>query len=187
VKRRLLLISGVVAVLLAVLIGGLPVAAKGFVHGIAINYDGNVYYFGGAPAGDGWDVPGHSWVQAGPDHLRGKHYNTGPGALAEQGWSSDAPDGELLYVVDAIIDTADLSPEKAAFYKARGYVHRHELVSVGIAGEPVPVPGIYAYLKHTARTSFTLDRGPAYWMGAPTIPYAHPVTPGVDYEFPNNW
>jgi hypothetical protein len=43
------------------------------------------------------------------------------------------------------------------------------------------------WLKHTARTSFTLDRGPAYWTGNLTPPYTHSVTPGVDYLFPNNY
>jgi hypothetical protein len=173
-KRRLLLVSGIVALLLAVIVGGLPVAAKGFERGIEINNDN--LYFAGEPVGDGWDVPGHEWVQAGPDHLRGKHYNTGPGG-SSQWWSSDAPDGELLYIVDAIIDTA--TPDKQAHYLARGYVHRHELVD----GDGIVVPGIFAYLKHTARTSFTLDGGP----GAPNPPYEHPVTPGIDYDFPNNW
>jgi hypothetical protein len=168
VKRRLLLILGVVVVLLTTLIVAVPVSAKGFVHGIAINYEGNIYYFQGAPAGDGWDVPGHYWVQAGPDHLRGKHYNAilpGPGIP----WSSTAPDGELLYVVDAIIDTE--LPEKAAFYKAHGYVHRHELVDTN--GDVVE--GIYAYLKHTARTSFELT------------PTGDWKTPGIDYYFIPNW
>jgi len=171
VKRRLLLVSGVVAILLTVLVGGLPVVAKGFVHGIAINYDGNTYYFQGEPVGDGWDIPGHEWVQAGPDHLRGKHYNTGPSGES-QWWSSDAPDGEFLYHVDAIIDSEALSPEKAASYKARGYVHRHELVDEN--GDLVP--GIGVYLKHTARTSFTLTHGNVHW-----------VTPGTDHNFIPNW
>jgi len=178
VKRHLFLVSGVVAVLLTALVVAVPVAAKGFVHGIPINYDGNTYYFAGEPVGDGWDVPGHDWVQAGPDHLVGKHYNTGPGGAA-QWWSSDAPDGELLYMVDAIIDSAVLSQEEEDFYKARGYVHRHELLDEN----GVQNPNIFAYLKHTARTSFTLDGGP----GAPDPPYEHWVTPGIDYEFPNNW
>jgi len=41
---------------------------------------------------------------------------------------------------------------------------------------PTKVP----WLKHTARTSFTLDGGP----GAPNPPYEHSVTPGVDNLFP---
>jgi len=49
--------------------------------------------------------------------LVGKHYNTGPFAMPSW-WSSDAPDGELLYVVHAIIDT--WSEENAAKYASRG-------------------------------------------------------------------
>ena len=39
----------------------------GFVHGIEIEIDGEMYYFAGAPDGENgaFDVPGHSWVQAG--------------------------------------------------------------------------------------------------------------------------
>lgn len=171
-KKRLLFVSVIVAILLTILVGGLPVAAKGFVSGIAINYDGNTYYFHGMPVGEGWDIPGHEWVQAGPYHLRGKHYNTGP---SPQFWSPDAPEGELLYVVDAIIDVqpSDLSPEKEAFYKARGYVHQHFLVDEN----GIPVPGITAYLKHTARTSFNLVH----------MTFDYDVTPGIDYNFLPNW
>ena len=49
--------------------------------------------------------------------LVGKHYNTGPFAMPSW-WSSDAPDGELLYVVHAIIDK--WSEENAAKYASRG-------------------------------------------------------------------
>jgi len=53
---------------------------KGFVHGIVIPVDGEDYYFDGPPDGPGGatDIPGHTWVQAGPNQLVGKHYNTGP-------------------------------------------------------------------------------------------------------------
>jgi len=155
---------------------------KGFVHGIIVNIDGEDYYFAGKPDGPGGavDVPGHDWVQAGPNRLVGKHYNTGPFG-APSWWSSDAGDGELLYIVQAIIDTWSI--EKAEYYKKRGYVHHHEFVRVS-DGElhPNKVP----WLKHIAVTSFTFDRGP---MGQdPTMPppYIHDVTPGVDFEFPNN-
>lgn len=175
-KRRLLLVSGVVAVLLTVLVIAVPVAAKGFEHGIAINYEGETYYFQGIEVSPGvWDVPGHYWVQAGPKHLRGKHYNEGP---VPNFWSSTADDGELLYVVDAIIDDIDLSPEQEDFYKARGYVHRHELVDT----DGAPVEHLRVYLKHTARTSFVFDGVPAQANNN-----IHSVTPGVDYEFMPNW
>jgi len=151
-----------------------PVSAKGkgFVHAIVIDVDGVDYYMNGPPDGPGGatDIPGHYWVQAGPNQLVGKHYNTGPFGAA-QWWSSDAPDGELLYIVHAIIDT--WSPEKAGQYASRGYVHYHELVNVADGAEH---PTKVVWLRHTARTSFYFDLGPH-----PEL--AHYVTPGVDYEF----
>jgi len=151
---------------------------SGFVHGIIVNLDGEDYYFAGAPDGPNgeFDIPGHAWVQAGPNMLVGKHYNTGPFG-AEQWWSSDAPNGEYLYKVHAIIDT--WTQEKAEMYADRGYVHYHEFVTVT---NGTLHPDKVAWLKHTARTSFTLDGGP----GAPNPPYQHEVTPGVDYLFPVN-
>jgi len=135
-----------------------PVLASptGFVHGIVITVDGTDYYLAGPPDGSNGerDIPGHYWVMAGPNQLVGKHYNTGPFGMANW-WSSDAPDGELLYIVHAIIDT--WSEEKADRYASRGYVHYHELVSVSDGTLP-------------------LDGGPH-----PEL--AHYVTPGVDYEF----
>lgn len=153
-----------------------PANAEGFVHGIVINVDGVDYFFEGPADGPNGerDVPGHYWVQSSPDKLVGKHYNTGP-VSAPQWWSSDAPDGELLYMVTAIIDT--WSEEKAAEYASRGYVHYHELVSVA---DGTLHPTKVVWLKHVARTSFTLDGGPH-----PEL--SHAVTPGVDYEFIPNW
>ena len=156
---------------------------KGFVHGIVLDIDGEDYYFKGAPDGPGgaFDVPGHYWVQAGPNQVVGKHYNTGPFGMSNW-WSSDAPDGEFLYEVHGIIDT--WSKEKAASYYKRGYVHRHEFVKVGSKGMEEH-PSKVIWFKHTARTSFTLDRGPM-GQGGMTPPYIHEVTPGVDFDFPNN-
>jgi len=91
-------------------------------------------------------------------------------------WSSDAPDGSLLYVVKASIDT--WSPEKAATYFASGYTHYHEFVSV-LDGSHHPTKVIW--LKHISRTSFTFDGGPVPGM------FYHEVSPGVDYEFMPNW
>ena len=103
ISKRSLFVTTIVA-LLAVLVV-VPVSAKGFERGIVVLVeDGEEYYFAGEPVGDGWDVPGHSWVKAGPNKVVGKHINTGPGG-APQWWSSDAPDGELLYIVHGIIDT----------------------------------------------------------------------------------
>jgi hypothetical protein len=156
---------------------GIAIAQGGgsFVHGIVVNVDGVDYYFAGAPDGPGgaFDIPGHYWVQASPKQLVAKHYNTGPFG-APQWWSSDVPDGELLYIVHAIIDT--WSDEKAALYASRGYVHYHELVSVS---DGLLHPTKVVWLKHIARTFFTLDGGPH-----PEL--SHEVTPGVDYEFVPN-
>lgn len=148
------------------------VQAEGFTHGIVINVDGTDYYLAGPPDGPGGatDIPGHYWVMAGPNQLVGHHYNTGP-FNAPQWWSSDAADGELLYIVHAIIDT--WSQDKAASYAARGYVHYHELISVADGSLH---PDKVVWLRHTARTSFRLDGGPH-----PEL--SHYVTPGLDYEF----
>ena len=152
---------------------------NGFIQGIVVPLDGVDYYLAGPPDGSN-DIPGHYWNQAGPKKLVGKHYNSGPlfgegGSPLPQWWSSDAPDGELLYKVQGIIDT--WSEAKAERYAAKGYVHYHEFVSVADASlHPTKV----LWLKHIARTSFTLDGGPAPALG-------HAVTPGVDYEFINNY
>jgi selenium-binding protein 1 len=144
----------------------------GFMRWPIITDGGVDYYLAGAPDGPNGetDIPGHSWILAGPGQLVGKHYNTGPFG-APQWWSSDAPDGELLYIVHAILDT--WTAEKAERYVSRGYVHYHELVTVA---DGILHPTKVLWLKHIARTSFTLDGGPAPG-------FAHEVTPGVDYEF----
>ena len=169
-KSYLLLIIVILALAFA-----MPASAKSFEHGIVVNVDGTDFYFAGAPDGpDGaFDIPGHYWTQAGPRQLVAKHFNTGPFG-APQWWSSDAPDGELLYIVHAVIDT--WTPEKAAEYASRGYIHYHELIEVdGGALHPDKV----VWLRHTARTTFTLDGGPH-----PEL--SHVVTPGIDYEFVPN-
>ncbi len=159
----------------------------GFVHGIEIEIDGEMYYFAGPPHDHSGphvhnsahhDVPGHYWVQAGKNRVVGKHYKTGPGGAASW-WSSDAGDGELLYVVKCIIDT--WSEEKSEYYASRGYVHYHKFVSVLHPHDAhlTKVP----WLKHTAVTSFTFDGGPA--MANSEL--VHEVTPGVDLNFPNNY
>lgn len=168
-----LFIMGILLAFASLLIS--PVFAgrnQGFVHGIVITIDDVGYYLAGAPDGPGgaYDIPGHYWGLAGKNQLVGKHYNTGPFG-APQWWSSDAPDGELLYIVHAIIDT--WSAEKATEYASRGYIHYHELIKVS---DQSLHPILVVWLKHTARTTFDLDGGPA-----PS--FAHLVTPGVDYEF----
>lgn len=145
---------------------------KGFVHGIIVNVDGDDYYLAGAPDGPGGatDIPGHYWVIAGPGQIVGKHYNTGPFG-APQWWSSDALDGQLLYVVHGIIDM--WTEEKTALYASRGYVHYHELVSIT---DGTLHPDKVLWLKHVARAHFTLD-------GGPHPEFTHSVSPGIDYEF----
>lgn len=153
-----------------------PTSAAGFKRGIVISVDGVDYYFAGAPDGPNgeFDIPGHTWVQAGPNKLVGKHYNTGPFG-APSWWSSDAEDGAFLFKVDAIIDT--WSEAKAARYADKGYVHYHELIRVS---DQEPHPTKVAWLKHTARATFTFDGGPR-----PDL--AHQVTPGPDFEFIPTW
>jgi len=165
---------GIIAVILSTILTAPAYAGKnrGFVHGIIIHVDGVAYYLEGAPDGPNgeYDIPGHYWVIAGKNQLVGKHYNTGP-FEAPQWWSSDAPDSELLYMVHAIID--EWTEEKAMHYSGRGYVHYHELRSVDTG---IHHPTLVVWLKHTARTFFTLDGGPH-----PEL--SHEVTPGIDYEF----
>ncbi|UCC61485.1 MAG: hypothetical protein JSV36_11785 [Anaerolineae bacterium] len=172
---KLFLVGTAVVALAGVL--ALPASAGGFIRGIVVNVDGVDYYLAGPPDAPGGarDVPGHYWVQAGPDKLVGKHYNTGPFG-APKWWSSDAPDGEFLFKVDGIIDT--WSPEKAARYASRGYVHYHELISVA---EGSLHPDKVVWFKHTARTSFTFDGGPH-----PPDPGLE-IRPGVVYNFLPNW
>jgi selenium-binding protein 1 len=159
-SRKFLLLLVVLMALLAIAV--VSVSAGGFNREPVYNLDGFDYIIK--------PIPGHEWNQAGPNQAVGKHYNTGPGGSA-QWWSSDADDGELLYIVHGIIDT--WSTEQAAQYAARGYVHYHELIKVeGGAQHLTKV----IWLKHTARTSFDLD-------GGPMPGFAHEVTPGVDFEF----
>jgi selenium-binding protein 1 len=177
--RKKLALSIAILTILAITIPTYIAQSSGLVHGIIVKLDGDDYYLAGPPDGPGGekDVPGHYWVLVGKNKLIGKHYNTGPFGAANW-WSSDAPDGELLYMVHGIIDT--WSPEKADQYASRGYVHKHEFVRVS---DGTLHPSKVIWFKHIARTSFTLDGGP----GAPNPPYEHEVTPGVDYEFPNNY
>jgi selenium-binding protein 1 len=161
-----------VLALLIITLTVITVSAKGFVHAPVIMVDGEEYFMAGAPDGPGGatDIPGYEWVQADPNQVSGKHYNTGPFGKAQ--WSSsDAPNGDLLYVVQGIIDTWSL--EKAASYLSRGYNHYHELLSVADGSEHSTK---VVWLKHTAAASFNLDGGPHPELG-------HEVTPGIDLDF----
>lgn len=167
--------TGALAVMAALMLGlvvASPVEAGGFTHGIAVTVDGDAYYLAGAPDGPGgaMDIPGHYWVQTGPSQLQGKHFNIGPFG-AERWWSSDAPDGTLLYTVHGIIDT--WSPENASRYARLGYVHYHELVRVS---DGALHPSKVVWLRHVAVTRFLLD-------GGPHPEFAHTVRPGIDFDF----
>lgn len=150
---------------------------KGFVHGLKVYYQGDWYYFKGAPAGDGWDVPGHTWVQTGPSQVEGRHYNIVP--WYGMTWTDDTrlthlPEGILIFKVRGIIATDPLDPKLENKLIKQGYVHRHELVDV----DGIEVPGIWVYLKHIAVSSFYFDNGPFT---------PHYVTPGIDDMFMPNW
>ena len=168
--RKSFIVGMVVLSLLVLTVGA--ASAKGYTHAPIIIVDGVEYYMAGAPDGPNGttDIPGHEWVQAGPNQVVGKHYNSGPFG-ASQWWSSDAPDGAFLYKVKGIIDA--WSPEKAEDYASRGFVHYHELVRVSDGAEH---PTKVVWLKHIAVRSFNFDRGPHPELG-------HEVSPGVDYEF----
>jgi selenium-binding protein 1 len=172
--QKTLVASGLLIALLVLTVS--VASAAGFERWLLIDVDGVGYYMAGPDTGPNGEpnVPGHYWVQAGPNKVVAKHYNTGPGGSSNF-WSTDAPDGELLYIAQIIID--EWTPEKAERYAARGYVHYHELLNSD-TGEPHPTK--VGWFKHIARTSFTLDGGPG-------SPFYHSVTPGVDFEFIPNW
>ncbi|MEN8138159.1 MAG: hypothetical protein ABFR62_06980 [Bacteroidota bacterium] len=152
---------------------------QGFIHGIKIKIDGYDYYFAGpkdGPNGES-DVPGHYWRQAGPNKVNGKHYNSGPLGSEWKFWASEEELGEYLYTVKGIIDI--WTPELAEEYAKKGFVHRHEFVPVM---EGTPPTNKVIWLKHIAVKSFNFD-GP----NAPNSMHEHLVTPGVDWDFPNNY
>ena len=80
------------------------------------------------------------------------------------------------HLVHGIIDT--WTEEESEWYAAKGYVHYHELVSVDDGSHH---PDKVVWLKHTARSFFTLDGGPMPGM------VGHEVTPGIDFEFMPNY
>lgn len=153
---------------------------KEFVHGIEIKLHDQSYYFAGAPAGENGatDIPGHEWLRVGKRRLIGKHYNTGPVGSSDF-WSSDAGEGALLYIMDAVIDK--WTEKKALEYYMKGYVHYHLLVNAE-TGQLHPAK--VAWFKHVAVTDFTFDgEGPLALSGIE----AYSVTPGVDYRMAPNW
>lgn len=157
-------------------------SSDGFVSGITIPVDHDTYYFAGPPVGSSGatDVPGHKWLRIGKNRYLGQHFNTGPGG-APNYWSSDAGDGALLYVMDAIIDT--WSEAKSFLYYTKGFVHYHVLINTDGTGARHPTKVVW--FKHVAVKSFTFDgEGPLAFGGIE----AYDVVPGVDYKIaPNNW
>ena len=133
---------------------------KAFIHGLAVEIQGEEYYFKGPGSIPGViDVPGHTWVQTGPYRVVGRHYNVGPWMMpGTPWWASEEPYGVLLYKVDGIIDVppAELPNGREDWLKRHGYVHKHEFVD----GSGVELEEYVVYLKHTAVREFYFDGGP---------------------------
>lgn len=177
-KRRMLLVLGILALVSSVLLFTGPATAMDYVHGVVVDVDGAEYYLSGPADGPNGeqDIPGHYWKQTQPDRVRGIHFNTGPFPPDNpQWWTFAVSNGELLYTVDGVIDV--WSQEKARWYASQGYVHYHELVRVS---DGTMHPSKVVWLRHTSRTSFYLD-------GGPDLELAHYVTRGVDWDFMPNW
>jgi len=149
-----------------------------FMHGIALDIEGETWYFNGPGSVMGAkDIPGHTWVQTeDPYQVVGRHYNVGPPMVppGTPWWATGEPYGVMLFKVHGII--APWSMEIAERMAARGYVHDHELVD----GSGNEHPYLVVWLKHTAVRSFSFN-------GGPHPEFAHDVKPGVDYDFLNNW
>jgi hypothetical protein len=177
-RKKLLIVFGITVLFIISLIAPLSVISErsDFKHGPTITVDGEDYYLAGIQddSTDATDIPGHTWIQTAPDRLKGKQFNTGPFGKSKW-WSSDADDGQLLYVINGIIDAWSL--EKSQQYASEGYVHYHVLISVS---DGTPHPDMVVWLQHTSRLFFTLD-------GGPHPEYGHEVSPGIDYEFIPNY
>jgi hypothetical protein len=159
------------------------ISNSGFEHGLAVEIDGEEYYFKGPGSIAGEvDVPGHTWKQAGPNKVLGKHYNVGPTPTVSSmtpWWATNEDYGAQLYHVDGIIDVPpdELSEARENKLKKKGYVHVHEFVD----GNGNELEDYVIYLKHTAVRKF-------HFNGGPMAPGSnHMVTPGVDYNFIPNW
>ncbi len=151
-------------------------ADKEYTKGIAVEVNGENYYFAGPVVGKNSerDVPGHDWVQISDNLFYGRHFNTGPMGKAKW-WSSDAPDGSLLFTVVGIIDT--WSESKAEEYASRGFIHYHELVNT-VTGEENQTNVLW--LKHAAVRNFNFDGGPRPDMG-------YKASRGIDLKFMPNY
>lgn len=172
---------------------------KPFVPGIVVEvgHHKHKYYLSGAPDGPNGEqnIPGHEWVQVSSNTLIGKHYNTGPFGSSNF-WSTDAPDGALLWTMIGKIDR--WTEAKAAKYYTEGFVHYHHLVSVW-SGKPHPK--LVVWFRHSAVIDFTFDgvptQAPVDSNGLPLIgPDGLPVPPAVvaysvkigdDYKMGPRW
>lgn len=135
-----------------------PAIGESFQRGIVLQIDGEDYFMDGPLEDARRDLPGHSWVKLGPGLVWGRHVNTGPFGLPKW-WSSDAEDGQHLFDVLGIVD--EWTPEKAESYRALGFSHYHELVTV--EGR-TPHPSKVMWFQHIAQGSFTVDGGFKPWM-----------------------
>ena len=157
---------------------------KSFEHGLAVEIEGSKYYFKGPGSVEGViDVPGHTWVQVGPNQVMARHYNVGPW-MAPAGtpwWATDEPYGVLLYMVHGIIDVPpeELTDDEEDWYKDQGYIHIHEFVDE----DGNELEDYIVYLKHIAVREFNFNGGPPM---TPPMPNRD-VSPGVDYMFAPNW
>lgn len=122
------------------------------------------------------DVLGHTWNQAGPDQVVGRHYDVDPN-MRSSWWATREEDGILLFEVHGMIDVPpdELSDEQAEKLKRQGHMRFHELTDVETGEES---EDYVVYLKHTAVRRFYFDGGPMQGI-------AHQVRPDIDYEMPN--
>jgi methanethiol oxidase len=150
-----------------------PASSLLYQRGLVYRVDGKDYFLHGPMESGARDIPGHDWMKVSGTEVSGRLFNTGPFGMPKW-WSSNANDGQLLYLVDGIIDT--WSPEQRLLYNSLGYVHYHKLVSVE---DRQPHPTKVMWLQYTAVGSFTLDGGPRPWL-------AHEVIPGIDFKFQPN-
>lgn len=145
-----------------------------FTHGSSFLVEGETYYFKGPGSQPGvTDVPGHTWVQSGPNSFQGRHYNIGPHGAASW-WAPTESNKVLLFIVEAILDA--WSPEISEEMASNGFIHYHEIVNSD--GEEHPT--LVLWLKHIAVSFFLF--APAPMPGA-----AHSVSPGVDLNFMPNY
>ena len=144
-----------------------------FTDSIVISIDGEEYTLENMTE-DAQGLPGHEWLKISETEYFALHHNVGPNE-AESWWATEAPNDELLYVVNVVIDTWTI--EKAEAYAERGYVHYQPLIHVT---DGTRHPEMIAWMQHIALDSFHLDGGSQPLLG-------HDVVPGIDRLFLPNW